>query len=419
MEEKLWTKSPKQREFCEEIAKNKYTLLIGAGRSGKTLLVILEMFRFALKYPNTNQIIFRNTLSSAIAGVWLITIPEVINNFFPALPLMDGFQINKSRYEITFPNGSIISIKGLDNTDKVQKLLSIELQQVFFDEAHLIGYEHFGIIMSRMPQKLNVPYKVKVLLCANWCEKSHWLKKFFLDKINPETNAPHGLSAGLMSSVTADNKTIDAEEYKNTLMAGADRRTRLACAGEFFYEEMEGALWKIEDIKRTKVLNIDYYDEIVIGYDPAVSNNANSDGHGICIAGKIDDVYHILYIFEGIMDVNDAAVKVCELYHKYECSKVVIEVNNGGDYIPSLFAKIDPRVYCESVRATKGKLLRAEPISALYRNELVYHCEQFQELEDQMVCYTGKGKSPNSLDALVWAMTYLSEQCTYVNPDEV
>ena len=129
-QKKLWKKSPKQREFCEEIAKNTYTLLIGAGRSGKSLLVVLELFRFAIKYPNTNQIIFRNTLSSAIAGIWSITIPEVIKNFFPALPLLDDFKINKTRYEITFPNGSRISLKGLDNTEKVQKLLSIEIQQV-------------------------------------------------------------------------------------------------------------------------------------------------------------------------------------------------------------------------------------------------------------------------------------------------
>jgi predicted phage terminase large subunit-like protein len=370
------------------------------------------MFRFALKYPNTNQIIFRNTLSSAISGVWLITIPEVINNFFPALPLMDGFQINKSRYEITFPNGSIISLKGLDNTDRVQKLLSIELQQVFFDEAHLIDYEHFGIIMSRMPQKLNVPYKVKVILCANWCAKSHWLKKFFLDKINPETNTPHGLSAGLMSSVTADNKTIDAEEYRNTLMVGADRRTRLACAGDFFYDEMEGALWIQDDIQRSELP--EDFDDIVLAFDPAVTNNKNSDEHGVCIAGKINEKIYIINCFEKQEDVNVIAREVCELYHSYECSKLIYENNQGGDFIEALIRNHDKTVYCESVRAKKGKLLRAESAAALYKNGLVYHTKHFSKLEEQMLTYIGTGDSPNALDALVYSIKYLSENSSYV-----
>jgi phage terminase large subunit-like protein len=418
-QKKLWKKSPKQREFCQEIAKNTYTLLIGAGRSGKSLLVILEMFRFALKYPNTNQIIFRNTLSSAIAGIWSITIPEVIKNFFPALPLMDDFRINKTRYEITFPNGSRISLKGLDNTEKVQKLLSIEIQQVLFDEAHLIEFEHFGLILSRMPQKLNVPYENKVICCANWAPKSHWLKRFFLDKVNPETNSPHGLSVGLMKSVTADNLTIDAEQYTQSLLSGADRRTRLACAGTGFYDEAEGALWLQDDIKRKDALEISDYDDIVVGYDPAVSNTKSSDGHGVCVAGKKADEYHVLHSFERIMDVNDCATEICHLYKDFNCSKVVVEVNSGGDFIPSLFAKIDPSVYCETVRATKGKILRAEPIAALYKNEKVYHANHFQELEEQMVTFNGFGASPNSLDALVWALTYLSSYASFVDPDAI
>ena len=418
-QKKLWKKSEKQREFCKEIARNRYTLLIGAGRSGKSLLVILEMFRFALKYPNTNQIVFRNTLSSAIAGIWNITIPEVIKNFFPALPLLDDFKVNKTRYEISFPNGSKISIKGLDNTEKVQKLLSIELQQVFFDEAHLIEFEHFGLIMSRMPQKVGVEYENKVILCANWAAKTHWLKKFFVDKINPDTGAPHNLSVGMMTSVTADNKTIDAAEYTQTLLSGADRRTRLACAGTGFYDEAEGALWLQEDIKRKDALEIEDYDDIVIGYDPAVSHSKSSDGHGVCISGKKDGEYHVLYSWEKIMDVNDCATEICRLYKEFRCSKVVIEVNNGGDFIPSLFAKIDPSVYCETVRATKGKILRAEPIAALYKNNLVYHSQHFQDLEEQMITFTGFGASPNSLDALVWALTYLSSYSSFVDPDAI
>jgi len=119
------------------------------------------------------------------------------------------------------------------------------------------------------------------------------------------------------------------------------------------------------------------------------------------------------------MDVNDAASKICQLYHRFNCSKVIVETNNGGDFIPSLFAKIDPSVYCETVRATKGKILRAEPVAALYKNELVYHCQHFKDLEEQMITFSGSGSSPNALDALVWALKYLSENASYVDPDAI
>ena len=201
----LWRLTAKQHEMQSIIDAHKYSLCIGQGRSGKSLLIVTKMFRNAIQYPNTNQAIFRNTLASAVDGIWRITIKEVIKNFFPALPLMQGFKINESSHEITFPNGSRISVKGLDNTERVQKLLSTQWMCVFFDEAHLINYEHFGLLMTRMPQPMDVDYKVRVICAANWAPKTHWLKMFFEDGINPETKAPHGQEIAIITSTTQRN----------------------------------------------------------------------------------------------------------------------------------------------------------------------------------------------------------------------
>ena len=101
-----------------------------------------------------------------------------------------------------------------------------------------------------------------------------------------------------------------------------------------------------------------------------------------------------------------------ETYYKYEADKIIAEVNNGGDLVERVIRTIDNNVSYGSVRATKGKYLRAEPISALYEQQRVKHIKPFQFLEDQMANYnplTFAG-SPDRLDALVWGLTELSQR---------
>ncbi len=416
---KCWKLSEKQKTSLKLIDDNKYTLLIGKGRSGKTLAIMYLLFKRAIKYPKTNHAIFRNTLSSCVDGIWKITIPEIIKNFFPALPLIEGFKMNESSHEITFHNGSRIVLRGLDTKERAQKVLSTQYASVFIDEAHLVDYEYVGLLLSRMPQPLNVQYRTKVICAANWAPKTSWLKVFFQDKNNPETKSPHLQECNMITFETSDNKSINAEEYLSALVNAGDRRSRLACAGDGFYEQIEGALWKQDDIRRIKKLKLEEYDDIVIAFDPAVTNTETSDEHGICIAGLIDETYHIIEAFEKREDINIIAKEIAQLYHSYSCSKLIYESNQGGDFIPALISNHDESVYCEGVRAKKAKLLRAEPICALYKNQKVYHTKTFQELEDQMLTYTGKGDSPNALDALVYAVKYLSESVSFVNPDDI
>ena len=95
-------------------------------------------------------------------------------------------------------------------------------------------------------------------------------------------------------------------------------------------------------------------------------------------------------------------------YYKYEADRIVVEVNNGGDLVEKLIMTIDKNVPIRSVRATRGKMIRAEPVAALYEQKKVSHVGIFAKLEEQMCFYVGDGKSPDRLDALVWALTELS-----------
>jgi len=100
--------------------------------------------------------------------------------------------------------------------------------------------------------------------------------------------------------------------------------------------------------------------------------------------------------------------KAIECYYQFEADRIVCEVNNGGDLIEKLLRVQDVNVPYTSVRATRGKMLRAEPISALYEQDKVHHVGFFKELEDQMTSYTPyTTKSPDRLDAVVWALSFL------------
>ena len=110
------------------------------------------------------------------------------------------------------------------------------------------------------------------------------------------------------------------------------------------------------------------------------------------------------------MSADTWANTVVNAFYKWEADRVIAEVNNGGDLVERLLRTVDSSIPYTAVRASKGKLVRAEPISALYEQEKVSHIGTFPKLEDQMCSFTIDSKSsPDRLDALVWGLTELSK----------
>ena len=182
-------------------------------------------------------------------------------------------------------------------------------------------------------------------------------------------------------------------------------------------EDFEGALWKSDMIDKTRINEDRDLSQIIIAIDPAVTANANSDETGIVVVGKdYNNHYYVLEDLSGRHPPEKWGRIAVNAFYEWEADRIVAEVNNGGDLVERLIRNIDSNISYRSVRATRGKILRAEPISALYEQERVHHVGAFSELESQMCSYTGDtNSSPDRLDALVWGLTELSKSKGQVN----
>lgn len=184
---------------------------------------------------------------------------------------------------------------------------------------------------------------------------------------------------------------------------------------EIFAEILEDnpdALFNRDDIDQNRVDSVPELNLINVGVDPAVTSNENSDDTGIIVAGKDSkNHFYIMYDYTCHMSPEKWARKCVNAYNDHQANRIVPEVNNGGDMVKALMRAVDPSVRVKSVRATRGKALRAEPISALYEQGRVHHVGIFPKLEDEMCSWSPdlNEDSPDRLDALVWALTDLSK----------
>ncbi len=183
-------------------------------------------------------------------------------------------------------------------------------------------------------------------------------------------------------------------------------------------EEVEGALWPLARIEAAQSDDLDPPDRIVVAVDPPVTGHAASDDCGIVVAGVYmrgpPQTWRAVVLEDASVSRASPEVwarAVVAAYERHQADRVVAEVNQGGDLVQTLLRQIDPALPVRAVRATRGKVTRAEPVAALYEQGRVVHRRGLTHLEDQMVRmtaagYAGKG-SPDRVDALVWALTEL------------
>lgn len=153
---------------------------------------------------------------------------------------------------------------------------------------------------------------------------------------------------------------------------------------------------------------------IVVAIDPATTSHAASDACGIIVAGRAEGGR--FYVLDDATRLQASpmawARAAIAAYHRHHADRVVAEVNQGGDMVAAVLQTVDGNVPLRLVRATRGKWLRAEPIAALYEQGRVHHVGVLSALEDEMADFgadgLSDGRSPDRLDALVWALTDLS-----------
>ena len=214
---------------------------------------------------------------------------------------------------------------------------------------------------------------------------------------------------------TADNAANLAPGFMAAMEAryGGTRLGRQELDGEML-SAREDALFERETIERGRVKASPPLGRIVVAIDPPATSTRKSDACGIVAAGR--DGAGVVYVLadrslRGAKPPQWAKAAVA-LYDRLGADRIVAEVNQGGDMVEAVLRTVRGDIPVESVRASRGKWVRAEPVAALYEQGKVRHVGLFRELEDEMADFgpdgLSGGRSPDRLDALVWAVTALS-----------
>jgi phage terminase large subunit-like protein len=169
-------------------------------------------------------------------------------------------------------------------------------------------------------------------------------------------------------------------------------------------------------IEATRVRAVPDLQRVVVAVDPAVTSRGDADETGIIVAGRDARPQphgYVLADLSGHHAPIDWARAAIAAYHTHKADRIVAEVNNGGDMVEATLRAVDLNVPFLAVHASRGKVVRAEPVAALYEQSRVHHLGCFPQLEDQMAEFasdldrTARERSPDRVDALVWAFTDL------------
>jgi phage terminase large subunit-like protein len=218
---------------------------------------------------------------------------------------------------------------------------------------------------------------------------------------------------------TRDNRDNLAPAYLTQILAKYEgtRLGRQELDGELL-DAVEGALWSHELIDNARLRSAPTLRRIVVAVDPAGSAKKTADETGIVVAGvgecfckggeKPEMHGFVLEDLSGKYSPEEMARKAVGAYRARKADRIVAEDNFGGQIIADLVGLVDRTASYKAVHASRGKIVRAEPVAALYEQGKVHHIGGLPKLEDELCTYTPLvPTSPGRLDALVWAMTDL------------
>ena len=301
-----------------------------------------------------------------------------------------------SNRRLTWPNGCMAL---LFSADEPERLRGPQCEKLWADEAaawrrpEAWDMAMFGLRLGDNPQAIVTTTPKPV----------HLVKDLIKDQ-----------NIIFTTGTTYDNRANLAPQFMEKIIAKYEG-TRLGQQELLaqILDDNPGALWKREWIEAARVAQASLNDlrKIVVAVDPAISNTDTSDEIGIIVAGR--DYRGEFYILDDRTmhgSPHQWALEVCATYHRWKADVVVAENNNGGDMVEHTINSEDKNVPVKQVHASRGKRIRAEPISTEYEKGRVHHVGFFPELEDQLCDWNPddpKAKSPDRLDAAVWALTEL------------
>ena len=412
-----YTRNPGQERARRELltAGKRYCLIYGGSRSGKTFEIVGTIIERALLSPNSRHLIVRQEGTSAKRAIVKGTFPAVMKMRWPNVSYRWVGQ-EYSYFEL--PNGAQIWVGGLNDDRAVERILGNEYATIYVNEASEVRYSAFTLLRTRLAQSCTTvkgkPLSQRFYVDLNPTTRQHWTYRLWIDGVEPESGLPvDAENYGWASMNPMDNAANLSVEYLNSLRVLPARAKKRFFDGTYI-EDVEDALWRRSMIKR--IASPPPLVRVVVAIDPAATNTPGSDETGIVCAG-VDEFGngYVLDDASGRYKPTEWARQALAVMDIRSADRIVAEVNNGGDMVESTIRAIRPDVSYKAVRASRGKITRAEPIAALYERGKVFHVGEFTELEDQMCSLTvgfdrqAAGYSPDRVDALVWAMTDLFE----------
>lgn len=404
-----------------------HCMLFGGSRSGKTFLHVRNVVFRALKAPTSRHAILRFRFNHVKASIVLDTFPKVMQLAFPGVQ----YEMDKTDWYARLPGDSQIWFGGLDDKERTEKILGQEYATLYLNECSQIPQGSRDMAATRLAQRVEVKLegrpvtilKPRMYYDCNPPSKAHWTYKMFVQKVDPESKMPlaNPLDYVCMQMNPQDNAENLAGDYLSTLSALSPRLRKRFMDGEFA-DATPNQLFSEESLEKWRVLDGSVPDflRVVVAVDPSGSgdvDNADNDAIGIVVAalGTDGNAYVIedLTVKAGPATWGKVAV---DGYERNDADCIVSEVNYGGAMVEATIQTVrreqgQRKVPYKAVSATRGKVVRAEPISALYEQGKVRHVGYFRDLEDELMAFSTVGytgdRSPNRADALIWALTEL------------
>ncbi|HEX4138353.1 MAG TPA: terminase family protein [Bryobacteraceae bacterium] len=298
-----------------------------------------------------------------------------------------------SKRRLEWPNGARSLIF---TADEPERLRGKQSQKLWLDEIgswrkpEAFDQAMFGLRLGALPQAIvtTTPKPIKMI------------RELIAD---PGTIVTRGSTYDNRANLAPGFFARIIKRYEGTRLGRQELNAELL-------DDVEGALWSGKLIEDGRVTKAPDMARIVVAIDPAVTTGEDADETGIIVAGKgVDGDAYIFRDLSCRLTSNGWGNRAVNAYREFSADRIVAEVNNGGDLVEDVIRLIDKNVSYKAVHASRGKVIRAEPISSLYEQKRVHHVGLFGELEAQMCTFAPDhlDGSPDRVDALVWALTEL------------
>jgi predicted phage terminase large subunit-like protein len=395
-----------------------HIMAYGGSRSGKTFGFVRAVIIRALAHKSRHAML-RYRFNHIKASIILDTLPTVMERCFPGVAA--NCKLDKSDWYLTLPNGSEIWFGGLDDKERTEKILGQEYATLYLNECSQIPYASRNMAITRLAQK--TPLRLKAYYDCNPPGMAHWTYKLFVEKKDPDRRTPLANPANY-AAITMNPKDNEANlpaSYLEELQGMSEAMRRRFWLGQFA-DMADSALWTMELLDQQRIVDgkIPEMVRIVVAVDPsgvAGEEDKRSDEVGIVVCGLGKDGRgYILEDISGRMAPALWGAAAVSAFDRWEADCVVAESNFGGAMVAEIIRSAASKrggstVPYREVTASRGKIVRAEPIAALFEQQKVSLVGYFGDLEDQLCAMTTAGyvgsRSPDRADAMIWGLASL------------